>query len=115
MRDAGMGPTELAEYAGVSRGLVYRILNAEDGVRDSSFLRLERALDAFEHETGTDEGAPAGLVSTEEGLVEFEVTGDFGVRVVVKGPVKDADAIEASVVRLIRDMRNKDVGNRQVT
>ena len=39
------------------------------------------------------------------GLMEFEVTGDFGVRVVVKGPVSDAAALEAAVARLVRDIR----------
>jgi hypothetical protein len=108
MRDAGMGPTQLADYAKMSRGLVYRVVGDKDGVRDSSYTRLELALDTFEREHNMDEGAPGAVMSTEEGLVEFEVTGDFGVRVVVKGPVKDAMELEESVARLIKDIRGKD-------
>ena len=110
MKEAGMGPTDLAEYAKVSRGLVYRVLGDREGVRDNSYTRLEHALDDFERDTGMDEGAPAAVMSTEEGLVEFEVTGDFGVRVVVKGPVRDAMELEASVARLIKDIRSKGEG-----
>jgi hypothetical protein len=40
----------------------------------------------------------------DDGLVEFELTNQHGVRVVVKGPVRDQAALEASVVRLIRGL-----------
>lgn len=43
--------------------------------------------------------------SSEHGMVEFEVSGDFGVRVVVKGPVSDRAELEDSVLRLIRQMK----------
>lgn len=40
----------------------------------------------------------------DNGVVEFELTGQRGVHVVVKGPVKERAALEASVARLIREL-----------
>jgi len=62
-----------------------------------------RTLSDLEHEMGMDEPDPSRRA--EPNLIEFEVTGDFGVRVVVKGPVENAAELEASVARLIRDMK----------
>jgi hypothetical protein len=38
-------------------------------------------------------------------LVEFQVAGNFGVRVVVKGPVRDRRELEETVMRLIGRMQ----------
>lgn len=105
MQDLGMGPTELAKEASVSRALVYRVIGDRDGVSENSYQRIEKALDRLEAEFGP--GGPDAMLSTEQGLVEFEVTGDFGVRVVVKGPVSDANELEAAVARLVRDIRDR--------
>lgn len=104
MEALGMGPSDLAEEAGLSRGQVYRLFKDEPNVREQSYTAAERALDRIEFEHGHN-GGPDAIVSTEHGLIEFEVTGDFGVRVVVKGPIESASELEESVARLIKDIR----------
>ena len=107
MRSLGMKAKDLATVAGASRSLLYRVLRDEEGVREESYRVFENALDRIEREHG--HGGPDAVLSTEQGLIEFEVTGDFGVRVVVKGPIENAVELERSVARLIRDIR--DTGN----
>lgn len=96
----GWGATDLQRESGLSRSQVYRVLEDAPNVSAKSYAAAEGALRRAE------EGAePAGLVVTEQGFVEFEVTGDFGVRVVVKGPIENVPELERSVARLIRDIR----------
>lgn len=38
-------------------------------------------------------------------LVEFHVEGNFGIRAVVKGPIRDMDALQQAVSRLIAGMQ----------
>lgn len=70
----------------------------------SSRRRIADALARLEAEGGTeapgvpDEPSPLHLM-------EVEVTGDFGVRVVVKGPVDDSAELEEFVLRLVRGMK----------
>lgn len=45
------------------------------------------------------------LGDPSEGLVAFEIFGNFGVRAVVKGPVRDLDALQAAVSKLIAGMQ----------
>jgi AcrR family transcriptional regulator len=104
MEARGMGPSELAAEAGISRGQVYRVIGDRENVTDRSYGACESALDRIEYEHG--HGAPDVLLSTEAGLIEFDVDIDaIGVHVVVKGPVENASELEASVARLIRDIR----------
>lgn len=106
MEALGMGPADLAKEADLSRGAVYRVIADEDGVQNKTYSACERALDRVEYELG--HGGPDAVLSTEQGLIEFEVTGDFGVRVVVKGPMENALELEESVARLIRNIRSGD-------
>lgn len=50
---------------------------------------------------------PIGDPSDE--LVEFRVSGAFGVSAVVRGPIRDIDALQAAASKLIADMRLGDV------
>jgi transcriptional regulator with XRE-family HTH domain len=104
-----MTVADLAREAGeqgrdMSRKTVYRAFAGEPEVTDRTYKRLENALTRLEQDSG--EGSPDAILSTEQGLIEFEVTGDFGVRVVVKGPIENAAELEKSVARLIRDIRD---------
>lgn len=98
----GMSVSALAKRAGVDRGSLAAL---EEGrtVRDTTEAAVLRTLAELEHEMGMD--VPAPRQPAQPHLMEFEVTGDFGVRIVVKGPVEDAAELEASVARLIRDMK----------
>jgi transcriptional regulator with XRE-family HTH domain len=99
----GMSVSALAKRAGVDRGSLSKL---EEGgvVRDTTEAAVLQALAEIEHEFGIDPTAKPERPGPH--LIEFEVTGDFGVRVVVKGPVENAAELEASVARLIRDMKS---------
>lgn len=55
---------------------------------------------------GLTEPRPIGEPSDE--LVEFRVSGSFGVQAVVRGPIRDIDALQAAVSKLIADMRTEE-------
>lgn len=72
-----------------------------------TYERLEDALALYEERTSS---VPA-VDPQELDYIEFRITGDIGVDVIVRavGPESRAEA-EASVARLIRDMKNDDPG-----
>lgn len=92
----GMEVQELADLADVGREAVTR---AEKNEKTSEvrYAVLENALTRREEEIG-------GPPELPDHTVEFELEGNFGVRVRVKGPVDDLPALERSVARLIRQM-----------
>jgi transcriptional regulator with XRE-family HTH domain len=92
---------QLAEEAGLRSYETVGAVERGEGSKTSR-RKIGAALDRLEEEGGTHAVDPAAEPSLH--LIEFEVTGNFGVRVVVKGPVEDAREIEASVARLVRDM-----------
>lgn len=98
----GMTVKALAEKAGVDRG---RLAAIEDGAgaRGSTIGAIETALSRLEEEMSGPYDEPAS-----GGMVTFRMSGNFGVDVVVQGPVENLDELEASVERLIRKMRTPD-------
>lgn len=54
------------------------------------------------------------LGDPSEDLVEFTVEGNFGVRAVVKGPVRDMDALQAAVSKLIAGMQTDESNTRAI-
>lgn len=97
----GMSQAELGDEAGVNRDTIGALEKGE-GVRYSTVRAVSEALERLEAETA----APVPEEDQDEAhVMEFEVSGDFGVRVVVRGPVGDAEALEASVARLVRNIR----------
>lgn len=105
-RRAGMGMSvsALAKRAGVDRGSL-AALEAGGSVRDTTLAAVEKALAELEHEMGMDLPSQVDSPRTEPHMIEIEVSGDFGVRVVVKGPIEDRAELEASALRLARNMR----------
>lgn len=102
----GMSKSALAQRADVDRGSL-AALEAGERVRDTTVSAVEATLSDLEYETGMDlpsQVAPIG--ATTDDLVEFVVEGNFGVRAVVKGPVRDMDALQAAVSRIIAEMRH---------
>lgn len=94
---AGMTVVDLAGETGVARQTIAR---AEEGQASrSTYRQLEAWFDRFDEETGAN--AP-----TSE-IIEFEVSGDFGVRVVVRGPITNAEDLERSVARIVRSIRQE--------
>jgi hypothetical protein len=43
--------------------------------------------------------------TSEPGIVEFTVEGDFGVKVVVRGPIANVEDLEQSVARIVSSIR----------
>lgn len=95
----GVTVKALAERAGVDRG---RLAAIEDGAsaRASTIGAIEKALAALEEEM-------AGPYDNGGRLVTFRLSGDFGVDLVVEGPVENLSELENSVERLIQKMRTK--------
>lgn len=95
----GISDREFHEQSGIDRKTLRRAVAGEERVRASTYSAIEAALDRLEKRVRPDVAVP------EAGLVTFELSGDFGVEVVVKGPVENLDELEASVERLLRRMR----------
>lgn len=95
----GMTVKALAERAGVDRGRLAKLEAGDLHVRSTTIGAVEGALDRLEHEMGMD------IPSDDSGVVEFRVSGNFGVDVVVKGPVSNLEALEAAVSRLVSRMQ----------
>lgn len=87
--------------------LVRRALlgKAESGAAsDASYVKIETVLDRLEEEMGQENGTSK---PQPDDVVEFRLSGNFGVDVVVKGPVSDMPELEGAVARLIREMRDR--------
>jgi transcriptional regulator with XRE-family HTH domain len=99
----GVPIKELAELAGMSRDQLSEIERGKvSSPRGHTIGAIERALTELEEKT-------SGPYDDERpGLVTFRMSGNFGVDVVVQGPVENLDELEASVERLIQRMRSQD-------
>lgn len=92
----GLTRKALADKAGVDRG---RLSLIEKGAsfHDATVGAIERTLTQLEEEMGGP--------YDRHGQVTFRMAGNFGVDVVVQGPVENLSELEASVARLLREMR----------
>ena len=86
---------ELQHRSGISREA---ITSAEAGT--ASAATYER-LDAW---FARQERSAATIQASA--LVEFEVQADEGIRIVVRGPLSDAEELERSVARIVRELRH---------
>lgn len=98
----GMSVRQLAEEAGVDRGRLAALESGEE-VRDTTLAKVLSTLSRLEQEMGMDDLS----AEEREGVVEFRVAGNFGVDVVVRGPVRDLEALEASVNRILSRMQSE--------
>lgn len=97
-----LGITDREFYAktGIDRKTLRRAVAGEESTRPSTYIAIHAALDKLEAMvTGGDVSTPGA------DYVEFTVEGNFGVRAVVRGPVKDMAELQAAVSRLVREMR----------
>lgn len=105
----GMTVKGLAERAGIDRGRLAALEAGDPTIRQTTVGAVERALSLLEHELGIDH--PTGDEIAD--VVEFRVAGNFGVDVVVKGPVRDLQALEDSVARLVERMQARERNKQQ--
>lgn len=106
----GLKATKLAELAEVSRVYLSEIESGRTEPSTTWLRRVMLAMDRYEVETGQDEPEPVAIpaqAKSSEGLIEFDITGDFGVHVVVKGPVVDAAEVRRQAMEIFRDIRSK--------
>jgi transcriptional regulator with XRE-family HTH domain len=110
-----MNITELAQEAGISRDTLSDLEAGNKRPQTDTVDKVTAALDRIEREVGMDvpplpEGARR-IGNPADDLVEFTVEGNFGVRAVVKGPIRDLDELQRAVSRLIAGMRaERDIG-----
>ena len=101
----GMTARQFQERTGVSRDTLRKAIAGGSSVRPNTYDLIESKLDQFERQAEGFEGLKGQR--PEDDLIEFELSGNFGVRVVVKGPIRDQAALEESVAHLIREMRSE--------
>lgn len=96
----GISQRAFADKADIDRKTLSNAIDGDPTVRLRNLERIEAALFDLEQEMGMDDDDPA----KSPGVVEFKVTGNFGVDVVVAGPVENLMELEAAVARLIETM-----------
>lgn len=101
----GMSIEELAAEAQVSRDTLSDYEGEIRKPQPDTRRKVREALERIEHETGMDDPGRGG------DIIEFEVSGDFGVRVVVRGPIRDAEELQRSVGALVREIRASGPGS----
>lgn len=99
----GISVRQLAEEADVDRGRLAKIEAGDSNARETTISKVDAALSRLEHEMGMNDWD----AEPDDGIVEFRVTGNFGVDVVVKGPVRDLPALEESVGRILSRMQRE--------
>lgn len=97
----GISDREFYAKTGIDRKTLNRAIDMAPGVRGSTYMAIEAAIDKLE---AAMQGQPVAQMPSED-MVEFTIEGNFGVRAVVKGPVKDMDELQRAVTRLVREMR----------
>lgn len=96
----GVSERAFADKADIDRKTLANAIKGESSVRPQNLARIEAALLDLEEEIGMGEDPAA----KSPGVVEFKVTGNFGVDVVVAGPVENLMELEEAVARLIETM-----------
>lgn len=105
--ELGISDREWHEQTGIDRKTLRRAVEGQERVRPSTYAAIEAALDRLEAQVAGPTPKPIG--DPGDDLVEFTITGNFGVRAVVKGPVRDMDELLAAVDKLMGKMGGADV------
>ena len=97
----GMSVSALAKEAEVDRTYLGDFEKGLVSPKGSWVGAVDSALARIEEEAGMDTPSRG---DNGDDLVEFTIEGNFGVRAVVKGPVRDMAELKAAVADLIREM-----------
>ena len=100
----GISDREFHEQTGIDRKTLRRAVAGAESTRPSTYAAIEVALSKLEERVGA-----AGMTPSPIGpdYIEFDVSGEGGFHVVVKGPIKDAALLREQVSAIIRDIRAK--------
>lgn len=91
LRHAAKGSGDLAEPRSQTWAAIERAANWPTG----SARRVWAGEEPPKRPVETTQLEPVG-----EDFVQFEISGNFGVRAIVKGPVRDIDALQAAALKL---------------
>lgn len=105
LKALGVSDREFEDQTGINRKTLRRAAANDEKVRASTYAAIEAALDKLERRASPDLGQPRSIGDAGDDLVEFTIEGNFGVRAVVKGPIRDMEALQAAVAKLVRDMQ----------
>lgn len=102
----GISDREWHATTGIDRKTLHRAMSNQPGTRSSTYAAIESNLDKLEDVT---EGRPVAhpIGDPADDMVEFSVEGNFGVRAVVKGPIRDIDALQAAVAKIMSEMNRE--------
>lgn len=104
----GVSVHGLSRRSGLDRKTISRAEEDATQTRRSTFEVLHRALNEIEADrAATGTRPPASSRSSKSDDVEFQVSGENGFTMTVRGPSSHTDEIGASVVRLMRDLRDE--------
>lgn len=113
----GLSIKQLAEEAGVAEDTLGDGEAGRRELRPATWGKVNLALDRLEAEAGVN--APPRVVAEEriagapeKPVVRYKIGGNFGVSVVLEGPVENIAELEASAARLIAGMQ-QDQGEAQ--
>jgi hypothetical protein len=102
-----MSAREFHAETGIDRKTLSRAIEDNAVVRDSTYGAIEAALGKLErHNTGLPEGSVVES-DPESDLVTVRLEGNFGVKAVVEGQVRDLEALEEILSHLVREMRGE--------
>lgn len=99
----GISDREFAERSGIDRKALRRAANGES-VRPSTYTAIETWLSRLEREVGmVPPELPGGFEYVGDPAQQFIVfeVGEGPTRVVVKGPIKDADLLREQATKLV--------------
>lgn len=92
--------SKIADAINEDRGMVGRVLRGED-VSARKWDTVEAKIRALDEEMGSERSEHE---QRQDDIVEIRATGNFGVDIVVRGPVSDLEQLEDAVYRLVKKM-----------
>lgn len=104
----GISDREWYRRTKVDRKTLGRAIDNDPVVRDATYDHIEMWLDRLEGLTNAEPRAGVLADDPTGDMVEFTIEGNFGVRAVVRGPVRDMEELKDAVARLVREMKGPD-------